>query len=510
METITYENTHTIQELMEKSVEAYSQRDILRYEIEDVIYGLYQTPIGKYLFFDISHVIGDGETIRILFDDLNRLYLKSPVRKSDYTFYEYILDEQSRIESGAQKQDVADIMNRMEGYEIRRSILAKKDSYDLSTAHNAVIRGGFMRVDKKSLQDFCAQQGISENALFLSAFSYTVRLFADLDDVVVTSTHNGRTDSRWMRLMGAVYTRYLFRSTRVPHQTVEEMLKGNANQIMQAMKCRTSALHADEMYFQYQGDLLRIPQIGGEKAEPIRLQLDSRPFQLMLHSSKAEYSYELRFWENRFDREMLQVFLTVMEDIIIAIPKETSARKLQDYLSVSLFPKHLSMDAASFNAALGQRIVDSADEHIQIKPYVLDISGKKPFGAWGELYVLNQRVNGNGKTIQSMYTPGILHDTGIVARITPDRKVEALYQAGRTIKMESPVGRSYVNLFEIEQTLKAVPGVEDAAASIVYGEDNLFRIKAVLTVSEPLEESAVKEFVAKTMGEDAVPAVIVC
>ena len=230
--------------------------------------------------------------------------------------------------------------------------------------------------------------------------------------------------------MGAVYTRYLFRSTRVPHQTVEEML---------------------------------------------------------------------------------QVFLTAMKDIIIAIPKETSARKLQDYLSVSLFPKHLSMDAASFNAALGQRIVDSADEHIQIKPYVLDISGKKkPFGAWGELYVLNQRVNGNGKTIQSMYTPGILHDTGIVARITPDRKVEALYQAGRTVKMESPVGRSYVNLFEIEQTLKTVPGVEDAAAFIVYGEDNLFRIKAVLTVSEALEESAVKEFVAKTMGEDAVPAVIVC
>lgn len=37
-ETISYDNTHTIQELADRSFEAYSDRDILRYEREDVIY----------------------------------------------------------------------------------------------------------------------------------------------------------------------------------------------------------------------------------------------------------------------------------------------------------------------------------------------------------------------------------------------------------------------------------------------------------------------------------------
>lgn len=56
LDTITYENTHTVQELMEKSVEAYRQRDILRYEVQDVIqritYGEFQTlcrKIGQFL-----------------------------------------------------------------------------------------------------------------------------------------------------------------------------------------------------------------------------------------------------------------------------------------------------------------------------------------------------------------------------------------------------------------------------------------------------------------------------
>ena len=481
------------------------------YTADETLYhiGLYQTPAGKYLFFDLSHVIGDGESIRILFDDLSQLYLKSPVRKSDYTFYEYILDEQSQIETGAQKQDIALHLKKTQSYEISRSVLAKKDSYDLSTAHNASIRGGFMRIDKESLHGFCAQHGVSENALFLSAFSYTVRLFADLDDVVITSIHNGRTDSRWLRMVGACYVRYLYRSTRVPHQTVEEMLRESADQILQTMKCHTSVLQADEMFVQYQGDLLRIPQIGGEKVEPIRLQLDSLPFHLSIYSSKSGYSYELRYWENRFDREMLKVFLTALEDVLSAIPVESSVRKLKDYLSVSLFPKHLSMEAASFHAALGQKVVDTPDEHTQIKPYILDSSGKKkPYGAWGELYVLNQSVKGNGKAIQSLYTPGVLHDTGIVARITPEKKVEALYQAGRTIKLERPLGQYYVNLFELEQSLKAYPGVEDAQCCVVYGEENLFQIKAVVKASEKPDVNELRQFVAKRLGADAAPDMI--
>ncbi len=482
------------------------------YQHDENLYhiGLYQAPDGKYLFFDVAHVIGDGETMRILFDDLNKLYLDLPVKKSDYTFYEYITDAVAREGAGVRDKDIAFYKEALDGFEISRSVLAKMDSYDLGTAHNASLRGRFSRMDWKSIQGFCETQGITENALFLTAFSYTARLFAGIDDLAITSIHNGRTDGRWMRLMGVLYVRYLVRNQRIPHETTLDLLKRNAGQILQTMKCYTSIMPADEMFVQYQGNLLQIPQIGGETVEPVRFQLDSLPFHLMIYSGKNGYTYELRYWENRFDRQMLEVFMEAMEDVVIAMPDEPSARKLKDHLSVSLYPKHVSIDAARLNAALGKEVIPAPESGLTVKPYILDEYGKKkPFGAWGQLYILDTEVNGNGKSIQSLYTPGVLHDTGLEARITPDGKVEALYQAGRMVKLETNVGRVYLNLFEVEQTLKKYPGVGDASVSVVYGDDNQFHIKAVLDVSGDYPaESDVQAFISARLGKMASPDII--
>lgn len=54
-----------------------------------------------------------------------------------------------------------------------------------------------------------------------------------------------------------------------------ELLKANGKQIMDTMRCYISNLHADEMFFQYQGDILNIDTIGGYPAERQHIQLDA-------------------------------------------------------------------------------------------------------------------------------------------------------------------------------------------------------------------------------------------
>ncbi len=55
--------------------------------------------------------------------------------------------------------------------------------------------------------------------MFLTAYNYCISIFANEKDVVSTSIHSGRTDSRWTRLAGCLFTTYLFRYTNVPHET---------------------------------------------------------------------------------------------------------------------------------------------------------------------------------------------------------------------------------------------------------------------------------------------------
>ena len=473
--------------------------------------GLYQTDSAKYLFFDVGHIIGDGMTMSILLEDLNNLYQGEKVKRSDYSFYEYILDEYARDEAGLREKDIAVFKKLLQGLGISRSILAKMDSYDLATAHNAVIKGRFTGLNRRSLQGFCGKTGISENALFLTAFSYTVGLFAASDDVAITSIHNGRTDGRWARLAGSFFATYVFRYKRIAHETVEQLLARNADQILHTMETHMSSQHADEMFIQYQGELLNIPQIGGEPAEGIKIQLDSLPYHLMIYADASGYTYELRYWENRYDRDMLEVFLTAMENVVVAMQEgETSVRKLKDHLAAKLYPKHFSVPAARLNSSIGYEVVPDAKEDMEVKPYVLDEYGlKKPYGAWGRLYLLDQPAAGCTETIESLYTPGTLYDTGIDARITPDLKVEALYQAGRTVMRETLSGRFFINLFELERLLKTYPGVEDAAASLEYGENNLFHIKVRLKAAGEIDNDALKQFVTDRLGKHMEPEIIV-
>ena len=117
-------------------------------------------------------------------------------------------------------------------------------------------------------------------------------------------------------------------------------------------------------------------------------------------------------------------------------------------------------------------------------------------------------MNGGTDSIESLYTPGTMYDTGIEARITPDKKVEALYQAGRTVMRETLGGRFFVNLFELEKTLMSYPGIDEAKASLQYGENNLFYVKAGLKTSKEIDHEELKKFVGEKLGKAMVPEII--
>ena len=423
--------------------------------------------------------------------------------------YEYIIDEYAREAAGMREQDIKSFEKLLEGFEINRSILARKDSYDLTTAHNASLEGRFEKLDIENVRRFCKKHGVSVNALFLSAFAYTVGLYASSDDVVISSIHNGRTDGRCAHIAGPLFATYVFRYKKVKNETVYQLLKRNAEQILNTMKTHMSTQRADEMFIQYQGNLLDIPQIGGEPAEPIKIPLDSLPFHLMIYSGSQGYTYELRYWDNRFDSDILKIFLAVMEDVFSAMLRETEAKRIKSRISEKFYPRYFKISSLELNEYVGCEIIKGADANDMVKPYVMDKHGrKKPYGAWGRLFILDREVKKNAKTIISTYNPGILYDTGIKARITPDNRIETLEQAGRTVLRETLQERFFIDLYKIEQTLMTYPGIKSAKACLQYGENNLFHVKAVIETSDEIDAAEVKSFVCDKLGEYMMPEII--
>ncbi|MCI9105694.1 MAG: hypothetical protein HFG57_07010, partial [Lachnospiraceae bacterium] len=453
--------------------------------------GIYRTDSANYLFFDIAHIMGDGITMNVLFEDINRLYAGELVEKEAYSFFEYILDEKDRDERGLRKENEAYFQKLMEGFRIQKSILNLKDSYDLTQGESASLKECFQSLNRKTLTAFGRKYGVSENAIFLTAYNYCIGIFSNEKDTISSSIHSGRTDSRWARLAGPLFLTYYFRYTNIPHETVPQLLQKSGRQIMDTMRCYISNLHADEMFFQYQGDILNIDQIGGAPAERMKIQLDSLPFHLQVMSDEKGYFYELRYWKNRFDREQLKIFMISLEAVVGAMLEEPSVRRLKRYLPETIFPKHYRITAGAVNREAGCELIPEVRRDTRVKAYVFDDGCRKqPFGAWGNLYIMDHPTTGWVDKITNPYGEGVLYQTGRVARILPDGSLDLIENGGRTVMQESILGRNFLDLDRLERILLEYEGIDEARAYVRYAEGNKTILEAeICGAVEPDRES---------------------
>lgn len=485
------------------------------YTAEDNLFhiSIFETEKAKYLFFDVAHIMGDGITMNILLEDVNKAYRGEKLEKEKYTFYEYVLEEQGREEAGIRPKNLEYIGALMDGIKLNRSILNKKEITDYGLGKNAVIRKRFERLVRKKILYFCKENGVSENVLFLTAFNYCISLFSDEDDVFLNSIHSGRTDSRWARMAGVLFTTYFCRYTREPHERVVELLKKTGSQIMSTMKCFISTQRQSEMFIQFQGDILNVSEIGEGKAKRIRQQLDSLPFHLQVMSDEEGYYMELRYWENRFDKESVEIFLHCYEYVLMAMLEERSVRRLKKHIPEEYYPKHFEIEAQQLNqetAYIGFDLLEGLAPEEKVKVYVLDERyNKKPVGAWGELYIMNHEPEILSEPIDSPYSPGTLYATGITARILPDGTVDCLENGGRTVLTEGMTGRKYYDLMQLEDAVIAFEGVQEVEAYLRYNsQTNEMYLVADIVADYEIDTEALKEAVKAACGEGLVPQLV--
>lgn len=436
---------------------------------DDLVHAcLCETEEHKYMFLDVAHIVGDGITINIILEDINSRYCGEELEKESYTFYEYILEEQARATNGLRERDIKAAAELMKDIHLDRSILNQRQREDAFAREYAVIRSRFECLNRKKIMYFCKKNGVSENVMFVTAFSYLIYLFSDEEDVFCNSIHSGRTDSRYARLAGSLFTCYFCRFTKEPHEKVLSLLKRTGKQIMNTMKSAISMARQGEVFFQYQGDILGMDSIGGLPASREHIQLDALPFHMQVMSDNKGYYQELRYWANRFDREQLQIFIDCLEAVVLAMLDEPSVRRLKRHLPDKVYPKHFLIAIKELNQEAGFELVGEKRAK-QCKVYILDEGyKKKPYGAWGRLYVMDYKPDSYTKELENPYGDGVLYETEMIARILPDKTLDFLENNGRTVVTDGIHGLRQFYLKDVEEALLACEGVTLAKAYLYY------------------------------------------
>ena len=147
----------------------------------------------------------------------------------------------------------------------------------------------------------------------------------------------------------------------------------------------------------------------------------------------------------------------------------------------------------------------------KVKVYILDENyNKKPYGAWGPLYIMDHKPNYYNDEIQNPYGRGLLYRTDRIARILPDKSIDFLENGGRTVMTEGINGRVYYDLKNIEDTVCRYNGISKSEVYMFYDpEIHDMSIRCNIKGDREVNIEDIKKFIEKECGKESVPKEIV-
>ena len=219
-----------------------------------------KTPEALYLFLDFHHIIFDGISSNIFFQDLKDAYEQLPVKKEEFTGFEVALEEESLRKTDAYiaaqkwyKEQFGDI---------------KVSSLPISEKQDSQITYGQehleLTVDNNQLEEACNRLNVTPNVLTNTVFGYLLGVNTHAKESLFATIFSGRQDLKTQRTMAMlvktlpVYTKWNQDTTvRELLQTTKQQLIGSMSNSLFSfaeVKAMNNAINS-HILFAYQGDL---------------------------------------------------------------------------------------------------------------------------------------------------------------------------------------------------------------------------------------------------------------
>ncbi|MBQ8970425.1 MAG: amino acid adenylation domain-containing protein [Lachnospiraceae bacterium] len=208
---------------------------------------LYRTQEKFYLFFKVPHVISDGESVEILFEDIVRAYEDKELSPEGMSMYALGDELNQLIDSPLYAQIVSYYTRLFRGMEKWTSL--PEDPTGLPVGADRVAKT--LTASAAQLEALYKQLKTSGNVLFMGLMALSMAIQTGGREIAVAFSHNGRSDSRVKRTFGFVINEGLLRLDADPSQSVSDYFRQVQNQVFEAMSCQAFPLM--EMAEKYPG-----------------------------------------------------------------------------------------------------------------------------------------------------------------------------------------------------------------------------------------------------------------
>ena len=300
---------------------------------------LIETNDGNYMFFDVHHIVFDGESKKILLRDISAAYAGEKLTPEKYSGYEAALAEE-KLRAGAHyeksKKYYSDLLDGVESDCLPINDIISADQPRDSGILNITGKENIASV----VREYCKNNNVGENAYCTAIFGWVLGKYCGREDSVFTTVNNGRNDPRFRDSVSMFVRTYpvlcTFENTDIP-----EYINGIGKQLSDSLSfdvysfaeiSHDLGITAD-ILFVYQNLLSDSRNFGfcGENAESITLGFDEEKakLEILIYPEGDSFSYHISYASDKYTEGFIKDMITVYERALEEFGRNTDMNEIQ-------------------------------------------------------------------------------------------------------------------------------------------------------------------------------------
>ena len=235
---------------------------------------VFDAPSGVYIFGDVHHIIFDGYSLELLFNDLKRALNGEELTKD---YYYYVMSRREQAMSN-------------ETYELAEKYFTEryaKEKWDKNLEHDYETSSNIaadmtlpIDISEEEYADFRRRTGLGKNGLFILAGLLALAAIKKSDHVMVTWIFNGRRNLPSMKSAGVLYYELPATLTITDRQTLGDVMADIREQLARGIEYSSysyvrlafpTPVKDDSICILYQGDMYKIIEDNNFPMEYIEL-----------------------------------------------------------------------------------------------------------------------------------------------------------------------------------------------------------------------------------------------
>ena len=257
---------------------------------------IFSTPEKNYLFLDFHHIVYDGSSEDIFFDDINAAYDGQALTKETYTGFEVALDEMKAraSEKLTAAKKYFDLIFANADVEILPRVdfkenVGKKDSVVAFESYQSSL-------DVEAVKNFCATNSCTLNTFFLAMFGYFLGKETRRTSSTFTTIYHGRNDSRLSNSIGMFVKTLPVLTDVAENSSVKNFVDSLGRQLVNSMAHDIYSFAEISAAYGFKGELMCVYQ-GEDFSDYHVAGTSSRTLPLMPSAAMSDLCLEI-FLEN--------------------------------------------------------------------------------------------------------------------------------------------------------------------------------------------------------------------